>query len=78
MKVIPNPEDKMIWKENKTGSYLVKLMYELLNFNTPVSLFSLFGIPWCSQGWVFFCLGGFLGQGLDFGTTQTKGKITFQ
>ena len=37
LKVIPNLKDKMIWKENKVGNYLVKLMYELLNLNTLVS-----------------------------------------
>ena len=65
MKFILILEDKMIWKENKAGSYSVKLMYGLLNFDTPMSFHvqSIWNplVPIRVGFFFFFLLGRLLG-----------------
>ena len=64
MKIIPSLEDKLILKENKAGSFSVKLMYSLLKRCSSVPFpVQLIWNPIVPQkvGFFFFCLGDFLG-----------------
>ena len=69
----------MIWKENKEWQLLSKIGVRVAESQYsiifPCSIYlESFG---ATKGG-FFCLGGILGQSLDFGPSQTEGKTSCQ
>ena len=78
-RILPNQDDLMLMREVKDGCFSVKHFYKvLLGSNSIVFPHQLIWSNWVPTKMSFFCLGSFLGQGVDSRSNKKTGKSSSQ